>query len=46
MKDIVLAKQKDPRADISAFGADKCIHCGTCTYYCMAGKDPMGYITD
>jgi electron transport complex protein RnfC len=44
VKDIVLARQDDPAADVSGFDAAKCIGCGTCTYFCGAGKDPMAYV--
>jgi electron transport complex protein RnfC len=44
VKDIVRLRQDDPRADISGLGAEKCIHCGTCAYFCPACKNPSGYM--
>lgn len=46
VRDIVLARQDHPHADISGFGADQCMQCGTCGYYCPAGKNPLEYILD
>lgn len=45
VRDIVLAREKNPDADISEWRPEQCIHCGTCTYFCMAGKDVASYVT-
>ncbi len=46
VKDIVLARQDNPSADISGLGAEKCIKCGTCAYFCPAGKNPIIYLSE
>lgn len=44
VREIVLAKEKNPNADLSQWRPERCLHCGTCTYFCMAGKDPASYM--
>lgn len=44
VKEIVLARQANPNADISQWKPEQCIKCGTCTYFCMAGKDVSSYL--
>ncbi len=44
VKEIVLARESNPNADISKWKPEQCIQCGTCTYFCMAGKDISAYL--
>ena len=39
VKDIVLAREKNEKADISRFHPEQCIHCGSCTFFCHASKN-------
>lgn len=39
VREIVKRREKDPGADITGLGAEKCIHCGSCTFFCRAGKN-------
>lgn len=41
---IVQALEKDANADISAFHPEKCVHCESCTYFCMGNKIPSQYV--
>jgi len=41
---IVKTLEKDENADISMYYPEKCIQCGCCAYFCMAGKIPYRYI--
>lgn len=45
VKKIVSLKEKNNDCDISGFGIEKCLHCGTCAYVCHAGKIPFEYFT-
>jgi len=40
---IVKALEKDKNADISIYHSEKCIECGCCAYFCIAGKIPYQY---
>lgn len=44
VKEIVIARESNPNADISQWKPEQCMKCGTCTYYCMAGKDVASYL--
>jgi Na+-translocating ferredoxin:NAD+ oxidoreductase RnfC subunit len=44
IKNIVKRREVDKQADISDLGIDNCIHCGSCTYFCRAGKDITEYL--
>jgi heterodisulfide reductase subunit C len=44
VKKIVKRREKDKQADISDLGAENCIHCGSCTFFCRAGKDISEYL--
>ncbi|NLU25790.1 MAG: 4Fe-4S dicluster domain-containing protein [Hungateiclostridium thermocellum] len=41
--EIVKILEEDKNADISMYYTDKCIQCGCCAYFCMAGKIPYQY---
>lgn len=41
---IVKTLEKDENADISMYYPEKCIQCGCCAYFCMAGKIPYRYV--
>lgn len=43
IREIVKRREKDIRADISGLGLEKCVHCGSCTFFCRAGKDTAAY---
>lgn len=42
---IVKALEKDKNADISMYSSENCIQCGSCAYFCIAGKVPYQYIS-
>ena len=44
IKNIVKRREIDSQADISDLGAENCIHCGTCTFFCRAGKNIAEYL--
>jgi Na+-translocating ferredoxin:NAD+ oxidoreductase RnfC subunit len=46
VKIIVQRREKDWNADISGLGAEKCLSCGTCTYFCRAAKDVAAYVKE
>lgn len=41
---VVQALEKDMNADISMYHPEKCILCGSCAYFCKAGKLPGAYV--
>lgn len=43
IREIVKRREKNPHADITGLGMEKCIHCGCCTFFCRAGKDTLAY---
>ena len=43
IREIVKRREKNMQADISDLGLENCIHCGSCTYFCKAGKNTMAY---
>lgn len=43
---LVKTLEKDKDADISMYHSEKCIQCGCCAYFCMAGKIPYQYFRD
>ncbi len=45
VKEIVLEREKNMAADIHKWKPERCIHCQTCTYYCIAGKDVSSYVS-
>lgn len=45
VKNIVQRREKDIRADISDLGIENCIGCGSCTFFCGAGKDITEYLS-
>ncbi len=45
VKEIVLEREKNQEANISKWKPERCIHCQTCTYFCMAGKDVASYVS-
>lgn len=44
VKAIVQRREKDWNADITGLGAERCINCGTCTYFCRASKEVSSYV--
>lgn len=44
IRKIVQLREADRLADISDLGIDKCIRCGSCTFFCRAGKDNFRYL--
>jgi len=40
---IVKTLEKNKNADISMYHSEKCLQCGCCAYFCMAGKVPYQY---
>jgi Na+-translocating ferredoxin:NAD+ oxidoreductase RnfC subunit len=43
---IVKTLEKNKNADISMYHSEKCLQCGCCAYFCMAGKVPYQYFSD
>lgn len=46
VKAIVQRREKDRKSDISGLGAEKCLQCGTCTYFCRAAKPVADYVKE
>lgn len=44
VKKIVKRREIDIKADIDGLGIENCIHCGSCTFFCKAGKDITQYL--
>lgn len=44
VKEIVRRRDKNPQADISGLGAERCLHCNSCAYVCAAHKNVSGYM--
>ena len=45
IRGIVKIREKNPKADISNYGIENCIHCKSCTFFCRAGKNIQEYLT-
>jgi Predicted NADH:ubiquinone oxidoreductase, subunit RnfC len=43
IKNIVKRREQDPKVDISDLRVEHCIHCGSCTFFCRAGKNIAEY---
>ncbi len=41
---IVKRREIDNQADLSDLGIENCMHCGSCTFFCRAGKDITEYL--
>lgn len=41
---VVQAIDNNADVDLSDYGIDKCMHCGTCTFYCRASKNVAQYM--
>lgn len=46
IKKIVGRRETDSQADISDLGIENCIRCGSCTFFCRAGKNIAEYLRD
>ena len=44
IREIVKIREKNPKADISNYGIENCIHCKSCTFFCRAGKNIQEYL--
>lgn len=44
VRGIVKTLERDPQANLKGFGAENCISCGSCTFFCRAGKDISEYL--
>ena len=45
IRGIVKMREKNPKADISNYGIENCIHCKSCTFFCRAGKNIQEYLS-
>lgn len=41
VKRIIRSIEKGDLSNLEAYGIKQCMHCGTCSYYCSAGKNTM-----
>lgn len=41
VKRIIRSIEKGDLSNLEAYGIDQCMHCGTCSYFCSAGKNTM-----
>lgn len=44
IKKIVAIREKNPNGDISGLGAERCLHCNSCSYTCAAEKNIFEYL--